>query len=276
MNIRKVFAPVIIVSTLVGMPLMNRGRQYSHESYNDVFVKELKEEKPASHEHIIDNMEIISESNFRGGISYKYNDSTVQVLKKLIQKPQGEIEYILPIENSKNVFLDRKSGMFGSPRPGGRPHLGLDIFVSKNARKPLQPVKIISPVDGVVISHKRAREKDNVIANSVTILGVDGRRYAFDHLARGTDYNDSIPLPQAGTIIKRGDDIGYVGNTGETALWHLHLAIMTDEEKIIQEADKNRVALAKQTKYAPIKGQVDPLDREKAGPIADLLNTYKK
>ena len=275
MNIKRVFAPVIIVSSLVCMPLINKGRHDCHAFDKDIFIKELKEEKPATVEDIINNLEITSESNFRGGIAYKYNDSTVMVLKKLIQKPQEDIEYILPIENSKDVFLDRKAGMFGSPRPGGRPHLGLDIFVSKRARKPLQPVKIVSPIDGVVISHKRAREKDNVIANSVTILGVDGRRYAFDHLARGSDYSDSIPLPTAGTIMKRGDDIGYVGSTGETALWHLHLGVMTDEEKVIQESDKNRVKLAKKTNYAPIKGQVDPLNREKAGPIADLLKQYK-
>lgn len=225
----------------------------------------------------LEGLKIVKSVNFKGGISYMFDSASVKILKKRIRKPDALISYSAPIENKKNVYLE-PFGMFFANRPQGnnvRPHLGLDIFVSPYSRKPKEPVVVMAPLDGVVISHKRARKEDNVISNCVTMLGVDGRRYSFDHLARSTDYTDSIPLPVVGTILKRGDEIGYVGSTGETTMWHLHLIVMTDEQLAKQQKSKFWQELAQKTEYCRLTGQVNPLDENSAGKIAKFLSEYR-
>ncbi len=229
------------------------------------------------HKNVIQGLKIIKSVNFQGGVSYMFDSLSVKILKDRIMRQDSQIVYKLPIKNTKNVYLE-PFGMFGADRPNGkdiRPHLGLDIFVSPYSRKPKSPVTIYSPIDGVVISHKRARKDDNVISNCITMLGVDGRKYSFDHMARPTDYKDSIPLPTVGTIINAGDKIGYVGATGETTMWHLHLIVMTDEELQKQVKNQSIVDMAKKSDYCPIRGQVNPLSEKDAGPIAKLLNEYR-
>lgn len=226
----------------------------------------------------LEGLKFVCDTNFRGGVTHRFDENSVKTLKMRILKPEDEVKYKAPIENSNNVYLE-PFGMFFAKRPDGkksRPHLGLDIFVSKFSRKPKTPVLVQAPLDGVVIAHKRAREKDNVIANAVVMLGVDGRRYAFDHLARPTDYKDSVALPTVGKILKAGDPIGYVGSTGETSMWHLHFSVMTDEMLEKQMKDKFWLDLAARTQYATLKGQVDPLNFEDAGPIAKLINQYRR
>lgn len=225
----------------------------------------------------MDGLKIVADTNFVGGISHHFDSESVQKLKKRIHKPDSLLEFKSPIENKPNIYLE-PFGYFFANRPNGdkkRPHMGLDIYVSPYSRKPKDPVLIQAPVDGVVISHKRAREKDNVIGNCVILLGRDGRKYAFDHMARPTDYSDSIPMPTVGTIMKAGDPVGYVGATGETTMWHLHLTVMTDEAKAAQENSKYWRTLASQAGYSALRGQVNPLDKKEAGPIADCLKEYR-
>lgn len=224
----------------------------------------------------LNGLKIVTDTNFVGGVSHHFDDESVQKLKARIHKPDSLLEYKGPIENNNNVFLE-PFGYFFANRPNGkkkRPHLGLDIFVSPRSRKPKKPVLIQAPVDGVVISHKRAREEDNLIGNCVILLGRDGRKYAFDHMARPSDYKDFIPMPTVGTILKAGDPIGYVGSTGETALWHLHLTVMTDDQLEKQKRNQYWQNFASQSNYSPLKGQVNPLNPEEAGPIAYLLSKY--
>lgn len=218
-----------------------------------------------------------TDTNFAGGITHHFSSESVQKLKNRICKPEILLKYQAPIENLPNVYLE-PFGYFFANRPNGnkkRPHMGLDIFVSPLSRKPKTPIAVKAPVNGVIISSKKAREEDNVISNCVVLLGQDGRRYAFDHLARPNDYSDSIPLPKVGTIMEAGDSIGYVGSTGETTMWHLHLTVMTDEEQETQNKSKYWKTLAEQSGYTALRGQVNPLDRKKAGPIADCLSEYK-
>ena len=225
----------------------------------------------------LNGLKIVTDTNYVGGITHCFDDESIQILKDRIHMPDSLIEYKAPIENDNNIYLE-PFGYFFANRPNGnkkRPHLGLDIYVSKNSRKPKKPVLIQAPVDGVVISHKRAREKDNAVANCIILLGRDGRRYSFDHMARQDDYADSIPMPTVGTILKAGDPIGYVGATGETSMWHLHLTVMTDEQLDKQMNDKNWQKIASQSRYSQLKGQVNPLNPEDAGPIAYILSEYR-
>ncbi len=225
----------------------------------------------------LNGLTIITDTNFAGGISHRFDDESVKKLKDRICIPDSLLEYKAPVENAENVYLE-PFGYFFANRPNKdkkRPHLGLDIYVSPKSKKPKKPVLIQAPVDGVVISHKRAREKDNAIANCVILLGRDGRRYTFDHMARPDDYEDSIPMPTVGTILKVGEPIGYVGCTGETSMWHLHLTVMTDEQLEKQKNDKYWQEIASQSRYSELKGQVNPLNPEEAGLIAYLLSEYK-
>lgn len=218
----------------------------------------------------LSGLNVIEETNFRGGLTKKYDAASVELLKQRIKRT--DVEYCLPIEKTKDLYL-HSFGMFNAPRPQGRKHLGLDIFVAKYGRKPKKAVKVLAPIDGVVIARKKANEKDNVVANSVTILGVDGRTYAFDHLARATDFDkdEAVALPEVGQIIKAKDELGNVGATGETDLWHLHLVVMTDEALVAQLSDPKFIEASKKSQYSAIKGQVDPLDETAAGEIANVL-----
>ena len=226
---------------------------------------------------VLEGLKITSTTNFLGGVSYHFDEESEQKLKERIYKPDSLLEYKAPIENSANVYLE-PFGYFFANRPNGnkkRPHMGLDIFVSPYSRKPKDPVTVQAPVDGVVISHKRARQEDNVISNCVVLLGRDGRRYAFDHLARPEDYPDSVKMPTVGTILNAGDPIGYVGATGETTMWHCHLMIRTDEAYKVQQNSKYWRTLESQAKYTTIRGQVNPLNPKDAGPIAYKLSEYR-
>ena len=223
------------------------------------------------------SLTIVADTNFVGGINHRFDDESIQKLKKRIYTPDFMLEYKAPIKNEKNVYLE-PFGYFFANRPNNnkkRPHMGLDIFVSPLSKKPKTPVLVQAPVDGVIISHKRARSTDNVVGNRVTLLGKDGRRYSFDHLARPTDYPDSIPMPTVGTIMKAGDPIGYVGSTGETTLWHLHLNVMTDEALKKQQSSIFWKKIAEQSPYSSLCGQVNPLSNKDAGPIANELCKYK-
>lgn len=259
----------VLLPQKTGNPICERNK--------DIFEKELVELSRPYEEKLLDDLNIIEETNFRGGVIHKFEDESVRILKERLMKDTVRVEYQLPIENAKNVYLER-GGMFMAKRPQGRPHLGLDIFVTPYARKPKKPVVVSSPVNGVVISHKHARENDNVIANSVTILGVDGRRYAFEHLAKASDYKDydSIPLPHVGTYMHKGDSIGYVGRTGETSLWHLHFSVMTDEQLEKQKNDKKWLKIQANSPYSQLRGQVDPLNEVDAGPLAKLISSYNR
>lgn len=227
---------------------------------------------------VVNGLKIVSDTNFKGGVVHRFDDNSVQILKNRILRDETFIKYVSPIENTNNVYIE-DFGKFMADRPDKnikrRPHLGLDIFVTPFAKKPKSPVPVTAPLDGVVVAYKRARKDDNVISNSVTMLGVDGRKYAFDHLARHNDYDTHIPLPKPGTILKAGDKIGYVGCTGETVMWHLHLIVMTDE--MLQKQLKSRYwqNLSKISGYCPLRGQVNPLDYKQAGPIANRLNEYR-
>lgn len=215
-------------------------------------------------------------TNFKGGVIERFDSASMVELKRRIANDTSKVaKYCFPLKDAKKPYTE-PFGHFLAPRPGGRKHLGLDIFVTKFARKPKEPVTIVAPIDGVVVSNKFARPQDNVIANSISILGVDGRKYSFDHMARGTEYADSIVRPKVGQKVKMGTPLGYVGSTGETSLYHLHLVVQTDKQLALQKKSKEWLEMAKNSPYSSLSGQVDPLKKKDAGPIADVLNEVLK
>ncbi len=270
-SINKIILPILTAGAVL-MPA-NTAKDslpVQHKFYTDIITNDITPKT-------LDGLKIVTDTNFAGGIIHHFDTKSIQVLKSRIKKPDSLLTFKAPIENAPNIYLE-PFGYFFANRPNGpksRPHMGLDVFISPYSRKPKNPVLIQAPVDGVVISHKRARKEDNVIGNSITLLGRDGRRYGFDHMARPDDYPDSIPLPTVGTILKAGDPIGYAGATGETSMWHLHFTVMTDEALEKQEKSNYWKTLASQAGYSELKGQVNPLNRKEAGPIAELLGQYR-
>lgn len=270
---------LIATATLLGTSLcipVKTGNALRYQS-QDEFIKQMEVFERPFEEKVMDDLNIIEETNFRGGKIRKFDDKSVAILKERLMAHFPVVDYQLPIENKKNIYLE-DFGKFFAKRPNGRPHLGLDIFATPYARKPKEPVLITSPINGVVISEKHARREDNVIANSITIMGTDGRRYGFEHMARAEDYPDyaSIPLPKVGTYMHKGDSIGYIGHTGETSLWHLHLSVMTDEQLEYQKHSPKWQKIQANSPYSVLRGQVDPLDENSTGPLAKLLNTYRQ
>ncbi|MCD8378541.1 MAG: M23 family metallopeptidase [Candidatus Gastranaerophilales bacterium] len=239
----------------------------------DTFVKTCIVDKLSQAADMAHSMEIKNDTNFTGGITRTFSKENIEKLRQTISRPTTPTDYTAPVKNDKNVYLE-PFGMFFAKRPGGRPHLGLDIFATPLAKKPKEPVVITAPVDGIVISNKKANPDNNLVANCVGLLGVDGRKYAFDHLARATDYKTSVVMPELGTVMHKGDTIGYMGATGETSLWHLHLGIETEEQLAKQQNSVMWQKISKNSPYSKLKGQVDPLNEEEAGLIARKLNEY--
>ncbi len=215
-------------------------------------------------------------TNFRGGVIEKYDSlSLVKLKNKLKQDTTKIFQYCFPIKEKEMAYTE-PFGHFLAKRPPNRDHMGLDIFVTPYSKKPQNPITIVAPIDGIIISNKFARQTDNIIGNSTSLLGIDGRTYTFDHMARGTDYSDSIPRHKVGEQVKMGEPLGYVGSTGETTLWHLHFGVLTDSAKAKQIKDPVWLKRAQKSPYSALKGQVNPLSRKDAGEIANVLNKVLK
>lgn len=113
--------------------------------------------------------------------------------------------YLCPIAG-RHHFIDS----WGFPRSGGRTHKGQDMFAAKNT-------PLVAMVDGT-ISHMRV----NTGLGGTTLWltsAKDGSAWYYAHL------NAFAPGVRNGLIVKQGQVIGYVGNTGNarTTPPHLHI-----------------------------------------------------
>ena len=69
-------------------------------------------------------------TNFRGGVIERFDSASMETLKRRIaQDAPKEIKYCFPVKGAKRPYTE-PFGQFMANRPGGRKHLGLDIFVS--------------------------------------------------------------------------------------------------------------------------------------------------
>lgn len=216
-------------------------------------------------------------SDTRGSKTFFYNDSCLQVLKERILKKQIRPSFSPPINPNFRPYIG-DTGHFGSPRPFGRVHLGVDIYASLYGRKPKKPVPVQPVTDGIVVYVQKANPDDNLEPNHVKIMGYDGKIYGYNHLARAEDYNKFKPvtLPELGSEVSTKDTVGYVGATGETAVWHLHMSVC--DLDVQKEQVKNPLwqkLHKKHRGYAKPLGQVDPLDSTKAGPVSSALRVYR-
>ncbi len=120
----------------------------------------------------------------------------------------------LPIPVLFNVELRNLTANFGDPRGDGtRTHEGLDIMAPRGT-------PIVSPTDAVVA------RIGNGASSGITVSTVNpgSERFVYMHL-------DSVAEGlREGQVVKPGDLLGYVGNTGNAAggATHLHFEIRKD------------------------------------------------
>jgi len=122
---------------------------------------------------------------------------------------------------------------WGDARSNGRTHEGTDIFAPKGAY-------VVAPSDSVVSEIGFGANGGNFVYT----INPGGERFYFAHL---DDYKDGL---KQGDILKKGDLIGYVGNTGNASggATHLHFGIyasgaqnpfsrLTDEFSVSERVD---------------------------------------
>lgn len=113
----------------------------------------------------------------------------------------------IPVDNIKPHQL---KDTWGASRSSGRVHEGIDILASRGT-------KVYSTTDGIVRSMQ-----DNKLGGTVIwILGPAGSWHYYAHLDR---HHRNL---REGDYVKKGDLIGYVGNTGNARHTspHLHYGI---------------------------------------------------
>lgn len=252
----------------------------------DTFVKELQKDFPRVEvsiknlsESLTQGLDVIENVNCRGGLTKAYSDSALFELRTKFSQYGIKTDYTQPIDTMLRPYIP-STGQFGSLRHQGRAHLGIDIYPRLYGRKPKEPVPVLSVSDGIVVSVKKSPDKDpkNLIANNIKIMSPDGKIYSYDHLGRPEDYKGAkyTPLKPLGSIVLKGDTLGTVGKTGETDVWHLHFGVEDLDEKVLQQKNKVWQKLFKNySVYAIPRGQVDPLNRNKAGCISEILNKYR-
>jgi murein DD-endopeptidase MepM/ murein hydrolase activator NlpD len=132
-------------------------------------------------------------------------------LQKLVNRRQRQWASrpaIQPIDNKNLVFLYRTFGLRLNPVLGYvRPHKGLDFKASKGT-------PIYATGDGVVLEARVSESFGNVVYVN----------HGFDFETRYAHMSKFIV--QKGENVKRGQVIGYVGNTGTSAGEHLHYEVL--------------------------------------------------
>lgn len=100
---------------------------------------------------------------------------------------------------------------YGAPRSGGRVHLGVDIIADEGN-------DLYAVVTGTV-SKIYTEASGSLSGNGLRIAQPDGTYFAYFHLLR------LAPNITVGTQVTAGQLVGYVGQTGNAGIPHLHLEI---------------------------------------------------
>ena len=104
------------------------------------------------------------------------------------------------------------SNSFGAPRGGGRAHEGVDVFADKG-----DPVLAVA---SGTITRKLTDHPGSLGGNVLRLTWSGGSSYyVYSHLV---SFADGIDV---GSSVRTGDVIGYVGETGNAAVAHLHFEV---------------------------------------------------
>jgi murein DD-endopeptidase MepM/ murein hydrolase activator NlpD len=107
------------------------------------------------------------------------------------------------------VVAGRLTNSWGAPRSGGRHHEGIDIFARRNT-------PVVSATDGIV-----TRVGWNTLGGRIVMVtGPGGYHHYYAHLER-------FGSKKLGEAVRRGEVIGYVGDSGNAkgTPTHLHYGI---------------------------------------------------
>jgi murein DD-endopeptidase MepM/ murein hydrolase activator NlpD len=117
-----------------------------------------------------------------------------------------------PIIPVRGVSKTELSSSWLAPRDNGRKHYGIDIFAKKGT-------DVVAMKSGIVIPWYR----NSLGGKVVWILGKGFTLYYYAHL---DSRNKAVTRPYR--LVKQGEVVGYVGNTGNAVGTppHLHFSIM--------------------------------------------------
>ena len=167
------------------------------------------------------NSEIIINATKRLDIIQKQmviQSKSLDEIAKLAEEKEKLLASIPAIQPVRNEDLTRMASGFGwrsDPFTKARKmHWGMDFTAPRG-------VPIYAPGDGKVI---RADNKSSGYGKHIRVDHGYGYMSLYAHLSR---YNVSV-----GQKVKRGDLIGFVGNTGRSQAPHLHYEVWKDGERI--------------------------------------------
>lgn len=126
--------------------------------------------------------------------------ATLQTNKSANDKPASDDDEIIPTKG-------RVTGPYGrtvtAPNGNKIPHPGVDIAAPEGT-------PVVAPADGRVVTSVFSKTAGNLIE----LITDDGKKHRFMHL--------SARDAKAGDVVKKGDRLGAVGNTGFSKGNHLH------------------------------------------------------
>lgn len=139
-----------------------------------------------------------------------------------------EIDYVMPVLSDDYIATIQKplektsyyDSWYQGRSNNTRKHTGLDMRAPANS-------EIRSCTDGTVLYIGYQATPGNY----VVILDDEGYEYHYYHMIRQTDFL------QEGQRVSAGDLIGHVGNTGNSAVNHLHLSLITPDSVFVKLFD---------------------------------------
>ncbi|HEX5726337.1 MAG TPA: M23 family metallopeptidase [Longimicrobiaceae bacterium] len=125
-------------------------------------------------------------------------------------EPAEEPGMIVPVAG---VRVEELRDTYGAARSGGRTHEGLDILAPRG-----------TPVLAAAAATVVRVDSNAVAGRAVYLRGTDGRTIHFyGHLDR---FRAGL---KAGDLLRQGDTLGYVGDSGNApeGVYHLHFSVYT-------------------------------------------------
>ncbi|MDP9350229.1 MAG: M23 family metallopeptidase [Chloroflexota bacterium] len=127
-----------------------------------------------------------------------------------LRSPEASDRLIIPVAGVRPAAL---SDSYGAPRSGGRTHQGIDIFAPEGT-------PVLAAAAGVIVG------RDSSALGGVALYQRDRDErtiYFYGHLQR---YRTGL---KEGDLVRQGDVVAYVGQTGNVPLGrpHLHFSMYT-------------------------------------------------
>lgn len=148
---------------------------------------------------------------------------------------------LIPVEG---IGAEQLRDSYSEGRSGGRTHMAIDIMAPRGT-------PVLAARDGKILK----LQQGSLGGNAIYQLDSDGRtRYYYAHLER---YAEGL---REGMLVRRGDIIGYVGDTGNAGKgnYHLHfsIALLDDARRYWEGMNVNPYPILRATRVAGAPGTV--------------------